>query len=42
LLPWLCETTPAYVAFKNAQAPDTPRIFPLQLFLLDGRLPLPA
>lgn len=42
LLPWLCETTGTYVAFKNAQAPDTPRVFLLQLFLVDGRLPLPA
>jgi len=42
LQPWLCETTASYVAFKNAQAPDTPRLFPLALFLLDGRLPLPA
>lgn len=42
LQPWLCETTADYVAFKNAQAPDQPRQFPLALFLIDGRLPQPA
>lgn len=42
LLPWLCETTAAYVAFKSAQAPDTPRLFQLTDYLIDGRLPLPA
>ena len=39
---WLCETTDHYVAFKSAQAPDTPRLFALELYLLDGRLPQPA
>ncbi|HEX5843963.1 MAG TPA: RES family NAD+ phosphorylase [Pseudomonas sp.] len=42
LLSWLCETTAEYVAFKNAQVPDTPRLFHLQGYLQDGRLPLPA
>jgi hypothetical protein len=42
LLPWLCETTADYVAFKSAQTPDTPRIFRWADFLVDGRLPLPA
>jgi hypothetical protein len=42
LLSWLCETTADYVAFKNAQVPDTPRLFRQELFLRDGRLPLPA
>jgi hypothetical protein len=42
LQPWLCETTEAYVAFKNAQAPDTPRLFALELYLQDGVLPQPA
>ena len=39
---WLCETTAGYVAFKSAQAPDTPRLFALELYLVDGRLPQPA
>ena len=39
---WLCETTADYVAFKHAQVPDQPRLFPLQGFLLEGQLPLPA
>ena len=42
LLPWLCETTGAYVAFKNAQAPDGLRVFHWEAFLVDGELPLPA
>lgn len=42
LQPWLCETTAGYVAFKSAQGLDTPRLFALELFLLDGRLPQPA
>ncbi|UTW08599.1 RES family NAD+ phosphorylase [Pseudomonas benzenivorans] len=42
LLPWLCETTPGYVAFKHAQAPDTPRMFHFEDYLVDGQLPLPA
>ena len=42
LLPWLCETTAGYVAFKSAQTPDTPRLFGLELYLVDGRLPQPA
>jgi hypothetical protein len=42
LLPWLCETTSSYVAFKHAQAPDTPRMFHLEDYLIEGRLPLPA
>jgi hypothetical protein len=42
LLPWLCETTAGYVAFKSAQAPDTPRLFRWEAFLVEGRLPLPA
>lgn len=42
LTAWLCETTADYVAFKQAQMADTPRQFPLELFLVDGRLPQPA
>ncbi|EQM67249.1 hypothetical protein HNP29_000645 [Pseudomonas alcaligenes] len=42
LTPWLCETTAEYVAFKHAQAPDTPRLFRMTQFLVDGRLPQPA
>lgn len=42
LLSWLCETTATHVAFKNAQAPDTLRVFPREAFLVDGHLPLPA
>lgn len=42
LQPWLCETTAGYVAFKSAQAPDTPRLFALELYLEDGVLPQPA
>lgn len=42
LLPWFCETTAGYVAFKSAQAPDTPRLFRWDDFLVAGRLPLPA
>lgn len=42
LLPWLCETTAGYVAFKNAQTPDTPRVFRFEGFLVEGELPLPA
>ncbi|AYC35043.1 RES domain-containing protein [Pseudomonas cavernae] len=42
LTPWLCETTADYVAFKHAQAPDAPRLFHWQQFLVDGQLPLPA
>lgn len=42
LLPWLCETTVNYVAFKSAQAPDTPRLFALEDYLVEGRLPQPA
>jgi hypothetical protein len=42
LLSWLCETTDDYVAFKNAQIPDTPRVFRLDAYQVDGRLPRPA
>lgn len=42
LLSWLCETTAEYVAFKNAQVPDTPKVFQVQAFWLEGRLPRPA
>ena len=42
LQPWLCETTAGYVAFKNAQAPEPPRLFALELYLEDGVLPQPA
>jgi hypothetical protein len=42
LLSWLGETTAEYVAFKSAQEPDTPRVFHLQDYLLDTRLPRPA
>lgn len=42
LLSWLCETTAEYVAFKNAQVPDTPRVFHLGVYQLGGRLPRPA
>ncbi|WP_043309955.1 RES family NAD+ phosphorylase [Pseudomonas sp. ML96] len=39
---WLCETTAGYVAFKSAQMPDTPRLFGVELFLVEGYLPQPA
>lgn len=42
LTPWLCETTADYVAFKHAQAPDQPRLFYREQFLVQGRLPQPA
>jgi hypothetical protein len=42
LMSWLCETTGEYVAFKDAQAPDTPRVFHVQAYQCDGRLPRPA
>lgn len=42
LVHWLCETTAAYVAFKNAQAPDRLRVFQWDAFLQEGQLPLPA
>lgn len=42
LLSWLCETTAEYVAFKNAQIPDTPKLFQVEAFWLDGQLPRPA
>jgi hypothetical protein len=42
LLSWLCETTGEYVAFKNAQVPDTPKVFRLEAYQRDGRLPRPA
>lgn len=42
LLSWLCETTAEYVAFKNAQVPDRPKVFQVQTYWLDGRLPRPA
>ena len=42
LLSWLCETTGDYVAFKNAQVPDTPRVFRLDAYQVEGRLPRPA
>jgi hypothetical protein len=42
LLSWLCETTADYVAFKNAQIPDTPRVFRLEAYQVDGGLPRPA
>jgi hypothetical protein len=42
LLSWLCETTDDYVAFKNAQIPDTPRVFRLDSYQVEGRLPRPA
>lgn len=42
LTPWLCETTAEYVAFKHAQAPDQPRLFRWEQFLVQGRLPQPA
>jgi hypothetical protein len=42
LLSWLGETTAEYVAFKSAQVPDMPRVFRVQDYLLDGRLPRPA
>lgn len=42
VMAWLCETTASYVAFKNAQAPDTPRVFRWDDFLVAGSLPLPA
>lgn len=42
LMSWLCETTGEYVAFKNAQVPDTPKVFRLEAYQRDGRLPCPA
>jgi hypothetical protein len=42
LMPWLCETTAEYVAFKHAQVPDSPRLYRREQYLLDGRLPYPA
>lgn len=42
LQPWLCETTADYVAYKQAQVPDAPRLFPRETFLVDRRLPYPA
>ncbi|PTS86653.1 hypothetical protein DBR00_00930 [Pseudomonas sp. HMWF032] len=42
LLSWLCETTADYVAFKSAQVPDTPRVFRLATYQVDGQLPRPA
>ncbi|MCY1269311.1 RES domain protein [compost metagenome] len=39
---WLCETTARYIAFKPAQVPGSPRIFPRSEFMVDGRLPAPA
>ena len=42
LTPWLCETTAEYVAFKHGQAPDQPRLFSWEQFLVQGRLPQPA
>ncbi|MBD9499733.1 RES family NAD+ phosphorylase [Pseudomonas sp. BGr12] len=42
LMPWLCETTSEYVAFKHAQVPDSPRLYRREQYLVDGRLPHPA
>ncbi|WP_448682361.1 RES family NAD+ phosphorylase [Pseudomonas nicosulfuronedens] len=42
LMPWLCETTSEYVAFKHAQVPDSPRLYRREQYLVDGRLPYPA
>lgn len=42
LMPWLCETTAEYVAFKGAQSPGQPVLFSSQDFLHDGAFPLPA
>lgn len=42
LMPWLCETTSEYVAFKHAQVPDSPRVHRREHYLVDGRLPYPA
>jgi hypothetical protein len=42
LLSWLCATTGEYVAFKNAQVPDIPKVFRFEAYQLDGRLPRPA
>lgn len=42
LMPWLCETTSEYVAFKHAQVPDSPRICRREQYLVKGRLPYPA
>lgn len=42
LMPWLCETTADYVAFKHAQVPGAPRLFPRMGFLVEGDLPHPA
>jgi len=39
---WLCETSAGLVAFKQAQGPDQPRLFRLELFLEEGVLPRPA
>ncbi|QRY78990.1 RES family NAD+ phosphorylase [Pseudomonas sp. PDNC002] len=42
LMPWLCETTSGYVAFKHGQVPDSPRIFRREKYLVAGKLPFPA
>lgn len=42
LMPWLCETTAEYVAFKHAQVPDSPRLYRREQYLVNGRLPHPA
>lgn len=42
LTAWFCETTAAYVAFKNPHSADAPQLFKLDEFQQDGRLPLPA
>lgn len=42
LTPWFCETTADYVAYKHAQAPDQPRLFRREAFLVDGVIPQPA
>ena len=41
-MPWLCETTVDYEAFKHAQVPGAPLLFPREAFLVDGDLPFPA
>ncbi|SNR85625.1 RES family NAD+ phosphorylase [Pseudomonas segetis] len=42
LMPWFCETTEQYVAFKKPHSIDGPKVFKLTDFQHEGRLPLPA
>lgn len=42
LMPWFCETTAEYVAFKNPHSAAALQVFKLSDFQREGRLPLPA